>query len=151
MKQIAFNFTTTLATILFTSLQIFAQQNPSLDWSQFNQITLCADSYLGPVSARTEEFKVKKILEKKEVSFDVGKITDLKIDGTALQVANCAPLPISQVSMGTTTRCFARNQDQRIFIYIQRIVNQVTGAQQQAVSVMADEGDPVALIAGGCF
>lgn len=141
-----------ITTMVLSSGQLFAEQkNANLDWSKFNGLSLCAITPMGVLAAKTQEYKVKKILKKQEVTFDVGKIADFHIDGQVVPLSNCAPLPISQVSNGTTSRCFARMQEQRFYIYLQRIVNHVTGAQQQAVTVMTDDGDPMPLVVGNCL
>ena len=123
------------------SAMALAQHSADLDWSSFNDVFVCARSESGVMSAKIAENKIKKIIMKKEVSFDVGRVSEFVINGDIVPVGSCVALPISQVSMGTTARCLANFKNQRHYIYIQRYVNAVSGQQQQNVSVMTDENN----------
>lgn len=123
----------------FLGLTAFAQHSSDLDWSAFNNMVVCARSESKIITAKIQENKIKKIIMKKEVSFDVGRVSEFHINGDSVPVGTCVALPISQVSMGTTARCLANYKNQRHYIYIQRYVNAVSGQQQQAVSVMTDD------------
>ncbi len=122
----------------FLSIFCFAQHSADLDWNSFNNMVVCTRSESGVMTALIKENKIKKIIMKKEVGFDVGRVAEFQINGNNVQVGKCVALPISQVSMGTTARCIANDKNQRYYIYIQRYVNAVSGQQQQTVSVMTD-------------
>lgn len=140
MKRLVF----VLVPVLM-SLSVFAQNPPNVDWSAFNDVKVCGEIGGASISTQIQEMKIKKILQQKEVTFDVGQAKNLEINGTQIPSANCAVLPISQVSVGTTVRCVAILNEQKFYIYIRRLVNLVSGQPQQTVNVMTDDNQISAL------
>lgn len=134
----------------FLTMNAFAQSSASMDWSTFNGVSVCASTKdsgqdlgqesgemkLTTMTAKIEENKIKKVLMKKEVLLDVGRVSEFQVNGESWKVGSCMPLAVSQVSNGTNVRCLVTFNGARIDIYVHRYTNSVTGDLTQVVSVI---------------
>ncbi|MFN7904452.1 MAG: hypothetical protein ACK5P5_04660 [Pseudobdellovibrionaceae bacterium] len=130
----------------FLTMNAFAQSSASMDWSTFNGVSVCASTKdsgqesgeikFTTMRAKIEENKIKKVLMKKEVILDVGRVSEFELNGESLKIGNCMPLAVSQVSNGTNVRCLVTVNEERIDVYIHRYTNNVTGDLTQVVSVI---------------
>ncbi len=146
-----------LAQILFglivlgTSFSSLAQNTVGLDWSSYNNRSVCASSRSFSIVAYIQELKIKRIIQGQEVFLDVGQVSEFSANGQIIPVIRCQPLATSQVSNGTYVRCFARVGRNHYDIYIRRFVNASRGGQQQIVNVIPQGSQAViALNSSNC-